>query len=107
MKPEFCIILNTCANNQEAQLISSTLLQKHLAACIQATQIASSYWWQGTIETAKETRLMIKTRMDLFDEIAVTINKLSTYENPEIIALPIIQATTEYLAWIDATIKLS
>ncbi|HHL32402.1 MAG TPA: divalent-cation tolerance protein CutA [Oceanospirillales bacterium] len=105
MKSEFCIILITCANHQEAQVISSALLEKHLAACIQASQIESSYWWQGTIEMAKETRLMIKTRLDLFDEIAVTINKLSSYENPEIIALPIIQAATEYLDWVDATIK--
>ncbi len=100
MKQDFIIIMTTCPNHEEAKRLSSALIETKLAACIQSSQIESTYRWQGVIETEKEVRLLLKTRAELFDEIVLVIQSESSYENPEIISIPILCGSYEYLDWI-------
>ncbi len=46
--------------------------------------------------------LIIKSRRDLFAALRAEIEKLHTYEVPELIALPIVDGSEPYLAWFDA-----
>jgi periplasmic divalent cation tolerance protein len=46
----------------------------------------------------------MKTREDLFPKVEAAIKKLHSYETPEIIAVPIIQGSTEYLKWLDESL---
>ena len=63
--------------------------------------IESIYHWKGKMETSREWLLLIKTREDLFKKIKSSIKKLHSYETPEIIAVPIIKGSKEYLNWLD------
>jgi periplasmic divalent cation tolerance protein len=38
--------------------------------------------------------------------VETAIKKLHPYETPEIIALPIVRGSTEYLAWLDDALPL-
>jgi periplasmic divalent cation tolerance protein len=105
---EFIIVLVAAANPAEAAKISRALLEAKLAACINTLSgISSSYWWHGKIENAEESLLIIKTRKSLLDDIVATVKKLHSYEVPEIIALPVIGGSPDYLKWLDETINKS
>lgn len=95
-------ISTTTETKEQAQKIAQYLVKHNLAACVQVTgPIESTYRWKGKIETANEWLCLIKTGEDLFDKIETAIKKLHSYETPEIVAVPIINGSKEYLQWID------
>jgi periplasmic divalent cation tolerance protein len=78
-------------------------VEARLAACAQVTApIRSTYWWQGKVEQADEYLLMMKTTRDRFGALAQLIRENHSYEMPDIIAVPILEGTADYLAWISA-----
>ncbi|MEL6555373.1 MAG: divalent-cation tolerance protein CutA [Cyanobacteria bacterium J06621_11] len=97
----FSIVITTCSNEQEATRITTLLIEKKLAACVQSSEIQSTYHWQGNVETDHEIRLMIKTRSTLFDDISAVIKRESSYDNPEIVAIPITQGSQTYFTWLE------
>ncbi|NTW07493.1 MAG: divalent-cation tolerance protein CutA, partial [Syntrophaceae bacterium] len=62
--------------------------------------ITSTYRWKGKVETAEEWLCLIKTQESLYSELEKTIISLHSYETPEIIAVPIIKGSREYLSWL-------
>jgi len=98
---EAIVVQCTAASRDEARIIARALLDAKLAACVSlAGEIESHYWWQGTLEHATETRLLIKTTRDRFDNVRSTILKHHSYDVPEIIALPVVAGHTPYLEWL-------
>lgn len=94
-------VQTTTANKQEALKIADRLVKDKLAACAQVVgPIASTYRWQGKVETAEEWLVLVKTRTELYAHVETTIRKMNSYENPEIIAVPIERAVPEYLSWL-------
>jgi len=95
-------ISTTTETKEQAQKIAQYLVEQKFAACVQVTgPIESTYRWKGKIETADEWLCLIKTREDLFDKVEAAIKRLHSYETPEIIAVPILKGSKEYLHWID------
>jgi len=95
------IVLTTCSSAEEAEKIARALVTKKLAACVNMLPaVRSIYRWQGAIEDAQETQLVIKTSRGLFDEVRAEIEKLHSYEMPEAIAIPIVDGSEAYLNWL-------
>lgn len=95
----------TTAINSEAgaQKIAQTLVQQRLAACVHvAGPISSTYWWRGKMETDMEWTCVAKTRQALYNEVEKAIRAVHPYDEPEIVALPIVNGSRSYLAWIAA-----
>jgi Uncharacterized protein involved in tolerance to divalent cations len=91
----------TTDNRQEADGIASAVVSRRLAACAQVVaQISSAYWWEGEVQQAEEWLLLMKTTADRFDDLAACVRELHSYEVPEIVAVPIVQGTPDYLEWI-------
>jgi len=101
----YCIITTTIDDENIADQISTTLLQDHLVACVQSHTVQSKYHWNGTLETSEEIHLQMKTKASLFEEIKVQIETLHSYDVPEIIMIPILDANENYLKWIDKETK--
>lgn len=96
-------ISTTTETKKEAQKIARYLVEQKLAACVQISgPIESTYRWKGKVETAAEWLCLIKTRENLFKKVETSIKKLHSYETPEIIAVPIIKGSREYLTWLDS-----
>jgi len=81
--------------------LASELVDKRLAACVQASDIKSTYRWKGVVEREKEVRLLIKARHANYKDIEALIKSTLSYQNPEVLAIPIAEGSQLYLDWID------
>ena len=100
---EFIQVVTTTARRDEADRIAETLIDERLAACVQIVgPIASTYRWQGRIETGEEWQCWAKSRRDLYPRIEETIRRVHPYEVPEILAIAVVAGSPTYLAWIEA-----
>lgn len=98
----FIQISTTTETKKQAQKIAKYLVEQKLAACVQITgPIESTYRWKGKVETAGEYLCLIKTWTSLFKRVETAIKKLHPYETPEIIAVPIVKGSREYLIWLN------
>ena len=96
------LILTTCADAAEAGRIAHRLVEARLAACVSSSSpVRSVYRWQGVIEDQNEMALTIKTRRDLFSRVSAEIKKVHSYSTPEILAVPVVDGSSDYLGWLD------
>ena len=95
------IVLTTLPDLESARALARALLAERLAACVNlGASVESMYHWRGQIETAEETPLAIKTRAELYPKVQAAILASHPYELPEIVAVPISDASPGYLDWI-------
>jgi len=100
------VIFVTTSSEPEAHKIADLLLSRRKAACVNIVpKVESSFWWQGKLDSAKESLLIIKTEASLLSEIVALVKTEHSYEVPEIIALPIIGGNEDYLKWIDDEVR--
>jgi len=96
------VVLTTCDSEMLAEQMARHLVEHRVAACVSILpQARSIYRWQEKIEDAREWVLLIKSRRDLFSALRAEIQKLHTYEVPEVIALPVVDGYEAYLGWLD------
>jgi periplasmic divalent cation tolerance protein len=101
MTKETMVVLTTCGNDDDASALARTLVERRLAACVNAvSQVASTYRWKGKVEQDRETLLIIKTTASRLRAVETAIREQSKYELTEIIALPIQGGSTDYLDWV-------
>jgi periplasmic divalent cation tolerance protein len=95
-------VSTTTATKEDAQRIAAALVERRLAACVQVGgPITSCYRWQGSVETADEWLCTIKTTRETYEQVERAIRQLHPYDEPEIIALPIVAGSAGYLQWLD------
>jgi len=96
------IVLVTCGNLIEARRIASKVVRKHLAACVTVIlgPVQSVYRWKGKVQTAREQLLLIKTVEKQLGPLEAEIKRLHSYDVPEIIALPAVWGSADYLSWL-------
>ncbi|MCL2115963.1 MAG: divalent-cation tolerance protein CutA [Methanobrevibacter sp.] len=100
------IIYITTSNEEEALEIGTFIVKKRLAACSNIIKdMKSIYWWEGNLENDDEAILILKTIEEKVDEIITKVKEIHSYENPCIIALPVIKASDSYLNWLKDEIK--
>lgn len=106
--PEYIEVHSTTDSKDEADKICTAAVESRLAACAQViAPLRSTYWWQGKIERADEYFLMMKTTRDKFPALARLIRENHSYEVPDIVAVPILEGSEDYLAWISAETRES
>jgi periplasmic divalent cation tolerance protein len=104
----YLIVITTCASSEEAEKIVKKVLNAHLIACANILLDVNSFFhWKGKVTNEKEVLVLMKTRKKLFPELLEWIQTHHSYEVPEIIALPIIDGSPEYLDWIKEETSLA
>ncbi len=94
-------MLTSCASLIEGEAIAKHLLAQKLVACANLGSHMHSYFsWRGQNQDTTEYPLQLKTLRDRFPAVEAAIRKLHSYENPEIIAVPITTASGAYLEWL-------
>jgi periplasmic divalent cation tolerance protein len=99
------VVLSTCANEEEAGKLARALVEERLAACVSIVPgVRSFYHWKGAVESSAECLLVVKSSRALFAPLRAALDRLHTYDVPEVLALPIVDGAPSYLDWLDASI---
>jgi periplasmic divalent cation tolerance protein len=95
-------VQTTTDSRAEAMDLARAAVEARLAACAQvAGPVASTYWWDDGLERAEEWMLILKLPSDRYQELAEFLTQRHSYDEPEIIATPIVAGSPAYLGWID------
>ena len=96
------VVLSACASSEEAARIARGLVEKRLAACVNVLPgVRSIYRWKGAIEDESEVLLVIKSSRALFNQLRIELERMHSYEVPEAIAIPVVEGSEPYLAWME------
>lgn len=99
-------VFTTAGSREEARTIAGAIVEQRLAACVQVIgPISSTYWWQGQMETAEEYLCLIKTKGSVFALLERAIREVHSYETPEILAMPVVEANEDYLFWLRGEVR--
>lgn len=100
------VVLITAASQEEAHKIAKVLVAEKKAACVNIVpRVDSLFWWKGNIDSACESLILVKTKTPLLPEIVSLVKEVHSYEVPEIIALPILAGSEDYLKWLDSACR--
>lgn len=100
------VVFVTAKDKQEAQKIARRLVEDKLIACANIVDgVKSVFWWQGKTDEADETLLIMKSEKRLFKKIAAAVKALHSYDLPEVIALPIVEGSADYLKWMKESLS--
>lgn len=100
------VVFVTTGSIEEARSIANAVVEAKLAACGSIIQqVQSIFMWQGKKTSEFESLLVLKTTSARYSALEERIKSLHSYSVPEIIALPIILGSQDYLAWLEAETK--
>lgn len=100
-EPQFLQVQTTTDSRAEAVELAQAAVEARLAACAQvAGPIASTYWWEDALERAEEWLIVLKLPASRYDDLAEFLAERHSYDDPEIIATPIIAGSESYLDWL-------
>jgi len=100
------VIFITTSANEEAHKIADMLLTQRTVACVNIVpRVDSVFWWEDKLDSTQESLLIAKTKASLLTEIIKLVKSIHSYEVPEVIALPVIGGSEDYLNWIDSELE--
>lgn len=106
MVTDYMMVFVTTKDKAEAEKISKALLEGKLIACANIVNpVTSCFHWLGKIDVAEECLVIMKSRAGLFSELEKRVKALHSYEVPEVLALPIVEGSEGYLAWMRNVLK--
>lgn len=98
---EFIVVYVTAGSPGEGDRLARALVEERLAACVnRVAPVQSFYRWEGKLEQSEEQLLIIKTQRSLFTALEKRVRELHSYSVPEVVALPIIEGSQDYLRWL-------
>ncbi len=100
------LVYITTSGEEVSKKIGKTIVEERLAGCVNIIPtIESLYWWKGEIEEDNESVLIAKTKVSNIGNIIKKVKEIHSYENPAILAIPIINGSKDYLDYLDAEIR--
>jgi periplasmic divalent cation tolerance protein len=95
-------VQTTTDSRAEAIELGRDAVQARLAACAQvAGPVVSTFWWEGDLERAEEWLLLLKLPAARYQELADFLTQRHSYDEPEIVATPIVAGAATFLTWIE------
>ncbi|MDR2195324.1 MAG: divalent-cation tolerance protein CutA [Gallionellaceae bacterium] len=95
------LVLTTLPDRPSAERLAAALVEARAAACVSILgACASTYRWQGKIETAEEIPLLIKTTQAAYARLEAIVRAQHPYELPEIVAVPVSGGLSAYIQWM-------
>jgi periplasmic divalent cation tolerance protein len=99
---EYLQVITTTEKKENAEKIAKMLVKNRFAGCVQIIgPVSSVYWWKGKVEMTEEWLCLIKSEKRLFGKLVETIKEVHPYETPEIVAVPVVAGSRDYLEWLE------
>ncbi len=106
MDSEFVMLITTVDSGEEGKKLVNQVIGEKLAACGHMTgPINSTYFWEGQLTTSQEWECIFKTTHSNLEETKAFIKKHHSYDVPQIVVIPIVDGDSEYLKWIQDSVK--
>jgi periplasmic divalent cation tolerance protein len=103
---DYLQVQTTVDSEAAAERLAAALVERRLAACVQVVgPVSSRYRWQGEVERSTEWICVAKTEASRYAELEAAIRELHSYEEPEIVATPIVAGSAGYLDWISHNVS--
>jgi periplasmic divalent cation tolerance protein len=103
---KYYVVLVTSPNRSTSKELSTGLLKRKLAACVnRISGLSSRYWWKGKIETSREELLIIKTVKSKLGPLTRWVKAHHPYAVCEVLILPVSGGNPDYLSWIDQSLR--
>src|SRR3990170_8653401 len=97
---DFIVVLITAGSVEEGERIAGSLVDNHLVACVNVVpSVKSIFFWEGKTDQQSEVLLIAKSRKALLNQIIEHVKKIHSYSVPEVIAIPVIGGSEDYLKW--------
>lgn len=105
---EALLVFTNMPDRASAERLATALVDGGLAACVNILAPCHSvYRWKGSVETADEHPMLIKTTRACYAALEQRIRSGHPYELPEVIAVPVTAGLPAYLEWVEAQTDLS
>ena len=99
--PQALVVLVTTVDAEEAERLARALLDRRLIACANVVpHVRSLFHWENRLECADESLLIMKTTADALELLTAEVKRNHSYDVPEVIALPVVGGSSEYLSWV-------
>jgi periplasmic divalent cation tolerance protein len=93
-------VFTTVGSRTDARQLARAMIDRHLAACAQISEIESIYRWKGAVRREREWRVLFKTMARHCAALQTAITELHPYELPAIYAVPVTGTTAAWAAWV-------
>ena len=103
---ELFVVITTEADENIAKNLAKEILGRRFAACVSLTEINSYFWWEEKTEQNNEVQLLIKTTKNKLDNLLELINKLHSYQTPELLYWKV-TANNPYIEWAEKVTNVS
>jgi len=98
---DLIIVVTSVGTEDQALDVAHALIRNRQAACVNIIpNVHSIYRWKGRVCSDGEMLLIIKTVAGQFQGVRETIQKVNTYELPEILAYRVDDASDGFGDWI-------
>jgi periplasmic divalent cation tolerance protein len=95
------VVLMTAPDPTTGARLAETLVNERLATCANLVPaVQSIYWWEGKVEHAGETLLILKTVEARVGELRERAVSLHPYDVPEVLVLEVAGGHAPYLDWV-------
>jgi periplasmic divalent cation tolerance protein len=96
------VVFSTCGSAEEARKLARHLVETRVAACVNVIPgVYSVFHWEGKIDESSEWLLVIKSTRARLEALESELRKMHSYSVPEVVALAIVDGSTDYLNWVD------
>ena len=99
----FLIIYITHSSEENAKVLTDSLLKEQLIACVNIFPIQSAYWWKNEIQNDDEFVSLVKTTPNLWERVKKRVEELHPYDVPAIIKMEV-EANDAYEEWIKTSV---
>jgi len=94
------------AGKPGAHDLARRLVEEQLCACVNVVPgVRSFFRWEGNVDVADELLLVIKTTAEAAPRLQARLVELHSYQVPEVLALPVVDGSPSYLAWLGAAVR--
>ncbi|GAA0260423.1 divalent-cation tolerance protein CutA [Saccharothrix mutabilis subsp. mutabilis] len=101
MTDNHVVVITTTDREDAATTLARALVEHRLAACVQiSAPVRSVYRWNDEVQEDREWQLWIKTAYDRLNDLTDFIQANHSYDTPEVLALPVLAGSPDYLTWI-------
>ncbi len=107
MCSDYVQVQTTVDSREFGDDLALRIIEARLAGCVQLVgPVASTYRWDGEIESATaEWLLLIKTTSELVQPLMTFVRDQHSYDVPELIVVPVVDGSRDYLDWLRAQVR--